>query len=123
LPFDCSDSKTGSTHGSVELGASSRYSFRRGCSVGGTLPFWHLLRGKAWAQGSLRGANAAVGGLLFAALYNPVWREGVTNARDSPRCSPRSSFWKYGGCRRGSSFSSAPQLANGFRGVPSALGR
>lgn len=50
--------------------------------IGGSLPFWHLLRGKAWAQAALRGANAAVVGVLLAALYNPVWREGVTNARD-----------------------------------------
>jgi chromate transporter len=50
--------------------------------IGGALPFWHLLRGKTWTQAALRGANAAVVGVLLAALYNPVWREGVTNARD-----------------------------------------
>ncbi|HWA85682.1 MAG TPA: chromate efflux transporter [Opitutus sp.] len=50
--------------------------------IGGALPFWHLLRGKAWMQAALRGASAAVVGVLLAALYNPVWREGVTNARD-----------------------------------------
>jgi chromate transporter len=50
--------------------------------IGGALPFWHLLRSKAWTQAGLRGANAAVVGVLLAALYNPVWKEGVTNARD-----------------------------------------
>ncbi|MBE2215466.1 MAG: chromate efflux transporter [Opitutaceae bacterium] len=50
--------------------------------VGGALPFWHLLRGKAWTQAALRGANAAVVGVLLAALYNPVWKEGVRSAAD-----------------------------------------
>lgn len=50
--------------------------------VGGALPFWNLLRSKAWTQAAMRGANAAVVGVLLAALYNPVWREGVTNAQD-----------------------------------------
>lgn len=50
--------------------------------IGGALPFWHLLRGQAWAQAGLRGANAAVVGVLFAALCHPVWQEGVTDAYD-----------------------------------------
>lgn len=50
--------------------------------VGGALPFWHLLRGKAWTQAALRGANAAVVGVLLAALYNPVWKEGVRSPAD-----------------------------------------
>lgn len=50
--------------------------------IGGALPFWHLLRGKAWTQAALRGANAAVVGVLLAALYDPVWTGGVTGARD-----------------------------------------
>jgi chromate transporter len=50
--------------------------------IGGALPFWHLLRSKAWTQAALRGANAAVVGVLLAALYDPVWTEGVTGARD-----------------------------------------
>jgi chromate transporter len=50
--------------------------------IGGALPFWHLLRGRAWAQAGLRGANAAVVGVLLAALYQPVWVEGVTGGRD-----------------------------------------
>lgn len=48
----------------------------------GTLPFWHQLRAKVWTQAALRGANAAVVGILLAALYNPVWKEGVRGAAD-----------------------------------------
>lgn len=50
--------------------------------IGGALPFWHQLRVKTWTQAALRGANAAVVGVLLAALYNPVWTEGVKSARD-----------------------------------------
>ncbi len=50
--------------------------------VGGAYPFWHLLRGKGWAQGLLQGANAAVVGLLLAALYRPVSTEGIKDLRD-----------------------------------------
>jgi len=50
--------------------------------ITGALPFWHQLRAKAWAQAALRGANAAVVGVLLAALYNPVWLTGVTDVRD-----------------------------------------
>jgi chromate transporter len=50
--------------------------------VFGSLPFWDDLRRRAWAQGALRGVNAAVVGLLLAALYNPVWTSGITDAGD-----------------------------------------
>jgi len=50
--------------------------------AGGAYPFWHLLRSRAWAHGILRGANAAVVGLLLAALYRPVCTEGITGPRD-----------------------------------------
>ena len=50
--------------------------------IGGTLPFWLTLRRKRWAQASLRGANAAVVGVLLAALYQPVITESVRDARD-----------------------------------------
>lgn len=50
--------------------------------IGGALPFWHVLRSKAWTQAALRGANAAVVGVLLSALYQPVWTEGVTGAQD-----------------------------------------
>ena len=50
--------------------------------VGGAYPFWHLIRGKAWARAALDGANAAVVGLLLAALYRPVCTEGIRDVRD-----------------------------------------
>jgi chromate transporter len=48
----------------------------------GALPFWEELRRRATAQAMLRGVNAAVVGLLLAALYNPVWTAGIANAGD-----------------------------------------
>jgi chromate transporter len=48
----------------------------------GMLPFWDQLRRQPWAQSVLRGVNAAVVGLLLAALYNPVWTAGVTGPYD-----------------------------------------
>ena len=48
----------------------------------GVLPFWEDLRRESWMQSALRGINAAVVGLLLAALYNPVWTSGITSASD-----------------------------------------
>jgi chromate transporter len=48
----------------------------------GTLPFWHELRTRQDAQAVMRGINAAVVGLLGAALYNPVWISGVQGSAD-----------------------------------------
>ena len=50
--------------------------------VAGALPFWEDLRRTPAAQAALRGVNAAVVGLLLAALYNPVWTAGILNAGD-----------------------------------------
>jgi chromate transporter len=41
------------------------------------LPFWDSLRKRAGAQAAMRGVNAAVVGLLGAALYDPVWTSSV----------------------------------------------
>jgi len=46
-----------------------------------TLPFWSALRQWALARRILAGINAAVVGLLAAALYDPVFVEGITNAK------------------------------------------
>jgi chromate transporter len=43
----------------------------------GLLPFWDTLRRRARMQAMLRGVNAAVVGVLLAALYTPVWTSGV----------------------------------------------
>jgi chromate transporter len=48
----------------------------------GALPFWDALRRQPVAQAALKGVNAAVVGLLLAALYHPVWTAGITNAGD-----------------------------------------
>jgi chromate transporter len=45
----------------------------------GALPFWDRLRSAPLAQRALAGVNAAVVGLLAAALYDPVFTEGVTS--------------------------------------------
>jgi len=47
----------------------------------GTLPFWQLLRTQPTISAALAGVNAAVVGLLLAALYHPVWTAAITNER------------------------------------------
>ena len=48
----------------------------------GALPFWDALRRRPQAQFALRGINAAVVGILIAALYDPIWIAGISNGRD-----------------------------------------
>ena len=48
----------------------------------GTLPWWNALRRLESARRAMLGVNAAVVGLLLAALYDPVWTSGVLSARD-----------------------------------------
>jgi len=48
----------------------------------GTLPFWDQFRVRTDAQALMRGINAAVVGVLGAALYHPIWTSSVTTARD-----------------------------------------
>ncbi|PRY63527.1 chromate transporter [Vreelandella songnenensis] len=43
----------------------------------GVLPFWSRFRQWGSAQALMRGANAAVVGILGAALYQPVWTSAV----------------------------------------------
>ncbi len=50
--------------------------------VYGMLPFWDAMRVRPMAQAAMRGINAAVVGILGAALYNPVWTSAVTTPRD-----------------------------------------
>lgn len=49
--------------------------------VMGVLPFWERLRNAPLAQRALGGINAAVVGLLAAALYDPVFTSGVTSPK------------------------------------------
>ena len=48
----------------------------------GTLPYWNALRRLESARRAMLGVNAAVVGLLLAALYDPVWTGGVRSAGD-----------------------------------------
>jgi chromate transporter len=50
--------------------------------VVGTLPFWDALRARPTAQAAMRGANAAVVGVLGAALYDPVWTSAILGPHD-----------------------------------------
>jgi chromate transporter len=46
------------------------------------LPFWQRLRRYARVAGGVTGANAAVVGILLAALYDPLWTSAVGEALD-----------------------------------------
>ncbi|WP_454294157.1 chromate efflux transporter [Salana multivorans] len=46
----------------------------------GALPFWERLRHARHAQRALAGVNAGVVGILAAALYTPVFTQGITGA-------------------------------------------
>jgi chromate transporter len=48
----------------------------------GALPFWDSMRRSVRAQGALAGVNAAVVGLLLAALYQPVWTNAIFRPAD-----------------------------------------
>lgn len=48
----------------------------------GALPFWDTLRRKPIIQGALVGVNAAVVGILLAALYDPIWTSSILAPAD-----------------------------------------
>jgi chromate transporter len=50
--------------------------------VAGVLPFWAMLRQRIGARGALAGVNAAVVGVLFGALCNPVFVNAIRDAGD-----------------------------------------
>ncbi len=45
--------------------------------VGGALPYWEALRQRVDIQRAMAGINAAVVGVLGAALYDPVWTSAI----------------------------------------------
>ncbi|MFG6401859.1 chromate efflux transporter [Microbacterium sp. P04] len=47
--------------------------------LSGVMPFWNDLRARPWASALLRGANAAVVGILAAALYDPVFVSAIVD--------------------------------------------
>jgi len=50
--------------------------------VFGVMPFWERLRANRRIQAALTGVNAAVVGLLLAALYDPVWTSAIHGLKD-----------------------------------------
>ncbi|HEX2760782.1 MAG TPA: chromate efflux transporter [Rhizomicrobium sp.] len=50
--------------------------------LAGALPFWDRFRMRADAQAVMRGVNAAVVGLLAAALYDPLWKSAILSWSD-----------------------------------------
>ncbi|MGO4693094.1 chromate transporter [Paenibacillus sp. 2TAB26] len=50
--------------------------------VAGILPFWNVLRNNSKIQGALVGINAAVVGILLAALYDPLWTSAIVESGD-----------------------------------------
>jgi chromate transporter len=64
----------------------------------GTLPFWNSLRQSSRIQGALTGINAAVLGILLAALYNPLWTTAIRGPADFALVSIlfiMLTFWKF----------------------------
>ncbi|MFZ5645730.1 MAG: chromate transporter [Bacillota bacterium] len=50
--------------------------------ITGSLPFWDYIRRRPDFQASLNSINAAVVGILLAALYNPVWIKAIKTGGD-----------------------------------------
>lgn len=48
----------------------------------GVLPYWQWLRSKETVKRGLIGVNAAVVGILLAALYDPLWTTAITGTKD-----------------------------------------
>ena len=48
----------------------------------GILPFWNRLRTFEPFLAALRGVNAAVVGILLAALYQPIWVSAIHTPQD-----------------------------------------
>jgi chromate transporter len=51
--------------------------------VVGVMPFWDGLRVIPGMQAALRGVNAAVVGVLLAALYDPIWTSAIFKPEDA----------------------------------------
>ena len=65
--------------------------------VWGVMPFWNQIRKYSQFHKVLWGVNAAVVGILLAALYNPVWIKSIGNSKDFAivlLCFGLLQFWK-----------------------------
>jgi chromate transporter len=69
----------GWTGAAIALGAIYLPSF---LLIYGVLPYWDRLRESAAFRRALVGTNAAVVGLLAAALYRPIWTGAIESAAD-----------------------------------------
>lgn len=77
--LDVANAPSGWTGGLFALAAMFLPSF---FLVIGVVPFWDRLRSWSSFGGALRGINAAVVGLLLAALYDPVWTSAIHGVED-----------------------------------------
>lgn len=50
--------------------------------VAGVLPFWDRIRRRTGFRAALNGINAAVVGILLAALYDPIWTKAIHTPAD-----------------------------------------
>lgn len=80
LGASMNEAPTGWTGGAIALVAIFVPGF---LLVVGALPFWEALRRSARMQAALAGINAAVVGLLFAALCTPVWTSAIRGPGDA----------------------------------------
>jgi chromate transporter len=69
----------------------------------GALPFSDVLRGSVGFRRALTRTNAAVVGILLAALYTPIWTSAVGAPIESSSRWARLGFSSPGVCRRSSS--------------------
>jgi len=51
-------------------------------ALGAALPLWQALAGRGSVARALAGINAVVVGVLAAALYDPLWRDGIRSPPD-----------------------------------------
>ena len=79
LGASMTDSPTGWLGGAVCVLAIFTPSF---LLIVGILPFWERLRRNRQTQAALLGVNAAVVGLLLAALYQPIWTSSIHSPQD-----------------------------------------
>jgi chromate transporter len=80
LGASMNEAPTGWTGGAIALVAIFVPGF---LLVVGALPFWEALRRSARMQAALAGINAAVVGLVFAALCTPVWTSAIRGPGDA----------------------------------------
>ena len=79
IPWPAGDAAGGWVGGLLMLGAIFLPAV---LLVTGALPFWEALRHRQGMQRTMAGVNAAVVGVLVAALYDPVWTGAIGTRQD-----------------------------------------